>query len=314
MKFITKHMALLILTTAVCSFFFPSVTGIIKTSWIPILLGCVMFGMGLTMESSAFTEVFRRPGNIILGCICQFTIMPLLAAGLSFAFRLPPELAVGVILVGCCPGGTSSNVITYLSHGDLPLSVGMTTLSTIIAPVLTPLLVKLFAGTYIPVNVWEMFLSIIEVIIVPIALGLLIKRFLPALTQKVAPCLPAFSTLVIISIVMAVVSANASKLHSCGLLVILVVIIHNLLGYALGFLVGKLAGLTPPKYTAISIEVGMQNSGLACSLAATHFSSMALAGLPGAIFSVWHNISGALVARLYERVNAHNYKYLFWDE
>jgi len=301
--YITKYMAAIVLVAAVCSFLFPSVTGHVRTSWVTPLLGCVMFGMGLTLNLGDFVKVFRRPKDVIIGCLCQFIIMPLLAVLLTRIFRLPAELAVGVILVGCCPGGTSSNVITYLSKGDVALSVGMTGVSTIIAPLMTPFLVKLLAGQMIPVDFWGMFLSIVEVILAPIALGLLAKRFLPKATAAVVPYLPAFSTVVITLIVVAVVSANAAKLHSCGLLIIAVVMLHNLCGYALGFGAGKLLRLESPKCTAVSIEVGMQNSGLACSLAATHFAAMALAGVPGAVFSVWHNISGALISRLYSRLN-----------
>lgn len=294
-------MAAIVLVAAVCSFFFPKVTGVVRTSWVTPLLGCVMFGMGLTLELKDFGKVFRRPKDVLIGCVCQFVIMPLLAWGLAWAFRLPTELALGVVLVGCCPGGTSSNVITYLSKGDVALSVGMTGISTLVAPLLTPLLVKLFAGAYIPVDFWGMFLSIVKVILLPIALGLIIKKYLPKVSTAVLPFLPAFSTLVITMIVMAVVSANSSKLHECGLLVIGVVMLHNLLGYGLGYLVGWGLKMEPAKRIAVSIEVGMQNSGLACSLAATHFATMALAGVPGAIFSVWHNISGALYARIFRR-------------
>ena len=302
-SFITKYMAVIVLVAAVCSFFWPGVTGVVKTSWVTPMLGCVMFGMGLTMNLSDFVKVFSRPKEVVVGCLCQFTIMPLLAFGLVKAFSLPADLAVGVILVGCCPGGTSSNVITYLSKGDVPLSIGMTGVSTLLAPLLTPLLVKLFAGQMIPVDFWAMFLSIIEVIIAPIALGLLARRFLPKVTDKVTPYLPAFSTCVITLIVIAVVSANAGRLHSCGLLVIAVVVLHNLCGYALGLGIAKMLKLPSQKTTAISVEVGMQNSGLACSLAATHFQALALATVPGAVFSVWHNISGALLSRIYVRMN-----------
>lgn len=301
-------MAFIVLAVAAGAFFAPGVFGHIKTSWVTPLLGCVMFGMGLTLNISDFKGVFSKPKDVIVGCLCQFTIMPVLAFLLSKAFHLPAELAIGVILVGCCPGGTSSNVITYLSKGDTALSVGMTAISTILAPVLTPILVKIFAGEMVPVDVMGMFLSIIEVIIAPIALGLIVKEFLPKATSAVTAYLPAFSTIVITMIVAAVVSANAASLHTCGILVIAVVILHNLCGYALGFLVGKSLGLSSPKQTAVSVEVGMQNSGLACSLAASHFSTMAMASVPGAVFSVWHNISGALVARLYSRINSEEKK------
>ena len=302
-RFITRYMAVIVLVAALCSFLWPSVTGVIRTSWVTPLLGCVMFGMGLTLELRDFAKVFSRPKDVITGCLCQFLIMPLLAFGLVKAFRLPPELAVGVILVGCCPGGTSSNVITYLSKGDVALSVGMTGVSTLLAPVLTPLLVKVFAGQMIPVDFWGMFLSIVEVIIIPIALGLAVKEFLPKVTGVLVPYLPAFSAMVITLIVIAVVSANAGRLHTCGVLVIIVVILHNICGYALGLAVGKMLKMPSSKATAVSIEVGMQNSGLACSLAATHFQALAMATVPGAVFSVWHNISGALLSRLYVRFN-----------
>ncbi|MCQ2147722.1 MAG: bile acid:sodium symporter family protein [Bacteroidales bacterium] len=301
---ITKYMAVIVLLVAACAFLWPAVLGHIKTSWVTPLLGAVMFGMGLTLELNDFKNVFSRPKDVIIGCLCQFTIMPLLAVGLSWVFKLPQELAIGVILVGCCPGGTSSNVITYLSKGDVALSVGMTGLSTILAPLLTPLLVKVLAGTMVPVDVMGMFLSIIEVIIVPISLGLIVKKIFPKVTSAVTEYLPAFSTIVITMIVAAVVSANSASLHKSGLLVIAVVILHNLSGYALGFGVGKALKLSPQKSTAISVEVGMQNSGLACSLAASHFAALAMASVPGAIFSVWHNISGALISRIFSKQNS----------
>lgn len=294
-------MAVIILAAAVLSFLFPGTTGCVRTSWITPLLGCVMFGMGLTLDFRDFVVVFSHPKDVLAGFICQFTIMPLAAMALCRLFSLPPELAVGVILVGCCPGGTSSNVITYLSKGDVALSVGMTGVSTLAAPIMTPLLVRLLAWTIVPVDFWGMFLSIVNVIVVPVAAGLAVKRFFRKFADAVVDYLPAFSTTVITLIVVAVVSANAPQLRTCGLLVMLVVILHNLLGYVLGFMAGKLLGMSEPKRKAVSIEVGMQNSGLACSLASSHFSAMAMATVPGAVFSVWHNISGALLARLYNR-------------
>lgn len=300
---ITKFIAVIVLIGAAVAYLWPAPMSHISTKWVSPLLGVVMFGMGLTLDVREFGRVFTHPRNVLVGFLCQFTIMPLAAVLLVRLFSLPPELAVGVILVGCCPGGTSSNVITYLSKGDVALSVGMTSVSTLVAPVITPLLVKLLAGAYIPIRFWAMFLSIVEVIILPIALGLLIKRFFPRFSQAVADYLPAFSTIIITVIVMAVVAANSGSLHICGLTVIVVVILHNLLGLLLGLLAGKLLHMSVRQMTAVSIEVGMQNSGLACSLAATHFASMALAPVPGAVFSVWHNISGALAAKVYSHAN-----------
>lgn len=295
---ITRYMSVLVLAAALCAFLWPEVCGCIRTSWISPLLGLVMFGMGLTLDWKAFATVFARPLEVSIGVLCQFLLMPLIAWGLVRLFRLPPELAVGVLLVGCCPGGTSSNVISYLAGGDVALSVGMTTVSTLLAPVITPLLMKLLAGAVVPVDFFAMCLSILEVVILPVALGLLAKRFLPAFSAKVLPALPAFSTVVILLIVVAVVAANAGKLRDCGLLIMAVVILHNLSGYALGYLAARGMRFAAVKAKTVSIEVGMQNSGLACSLAATHFPDLAMASVPGALFSVWHNISGALLARI----------------
>ena len=227
-------------------------------------------------------------------------MMPLLAWGLTWAFALPKELALGVMLVGCCPGGTASNVITYLAKGDLALSVGMTATSTLLAPVLTPLLVWLLAGTMVDVDTLGMLQSIVYVVIAPIIVGLLCQRFLPKLTKSVVPYLPAFSSIVIALTVGVVVSHNADRLLMGGLIVIFVVMMHNLLGLSTGLLIGKLLHIPKPKCVALSIEVGMQNSGLASSLAVLHFAAYPLAAIPGAIFSVWHNISGALAAKLYQ--------------
>ena len=297
-KLISRWMALIVLVVAAGSLIWPEVFGVIHTAWISYLLGAVMFGMGLTLNLHDFKVVFSRPKDILIGVVAQFCIMPLLAWLLTKAFQLPPELAVGVVLVGCCPGGTSSNVITYLAGGDLALSVGMTGVSTLLAPVMTPLLTWLLVGATVDVEPLSMFLSIVQVVILPIALGLAVKQYLPNVTTRVNEFLPAFSTLAITAIVAAVVSANAPQLKTCGFVVILIVVLHNLWGFALGYLLSWLLGLSRPKRTAISIEVGMQNSGLACSLAGQHFQTMALAPVPGAIFSVWHNIAGALLARM----------------
>jgi BASS family bile acid:Na+ symporter len=218
---------------------------------------------------------------------------------LTKAFSLPADLALGVILVGCCPGGTASNVITYLAKGDLALSVGMTATSTVLAPFMTPFLTWLLAGTLVDVNTLGMLQSIVYVVIAPILGGLLIQHFLPGFTKRAVAYLPAFSTLVIAFVVGIVVGHNASRLLTGGLLVIIVVMLHNLSGLALGYGVGRMLSLSHEKRAAISIEVGMQNSGLASSLATLHFAAFPMATIPGAIFSVWHNISGALVAKVY---------------
>ena len=294
--FFGKWMALIVIAIAALALFVPQTCLWVKTSWINWLLGIVMFGMGLTLKMDDFKVVFSRPKDIIIGFIAQFTLMPLIAFLLTKAFNLPTEIAVGVILVGTCPGGTSSNVMTYLSKGDVPLSVGMTAVSTLFAPLMTPLLTLLYAGQRVDVNAVAMFLSIVKVVLLPITLGLVCNYFFEKVTREIVRILPLISTIAIIMIIASVVSANSARLKTVGVMVVIVVILHNLLGYATGYGVGKLLRLNTTKCRALSIEVGMQNSGLATSLAATHFAQYPLATIPGAVFSVWHNISGAVYA------------------
>lgn len=197
--------------------------------------------------------------------------------------------------------GTASNVMTYLAKGDLELSVGMTTVSTVLAPILTHLLTLLYAGERVHVDALGMFLSIIEVVILPIILGFVFKKLFPKQTQRMAAFLPAFSSVMIALIVGIIVSANAQKLLTGGLLIVLIVMLHNICGLSMCYLVGRVLRLPHHKYSVISIEVGMQNSGLASSMATVHFAMYPMATVPGAIFSVWHNVSGAVVAKLYAR-------------
>ena len=300
-KLISDYMGLLVLVAAIVALAAPSAFSGIRPTVINPLLGVIMFGMGMALRLEDFRIVFSRPRDILIGCTAQFTIMPLLAFALSRLFALDEALAVGVVLVGCCPGGTASNVITYLAKGDLALSVGMTATSTILAPVLTPLLVWFLAGKTVDVDVIGMLLSILWVVILPIVAGLIVKWFWPRFTEKATAYLPALSSLAIAFIVMIIIAANASKLLLGGLIIVVVVILHNLCGLGLGWLIGHLLHLPAAKRKAISIEVGMQNSGLASSLATLHFAAYPMATIPGAIFSVWHNISGAIVARLYAR-------------
>ena len=297
--YISDYMGVLVLAAALLALAIPSVIQQVPTKVINYLLGVVMFGMGLTLNLKDFKIVFSRPKDVIVGCLAQFTIMPLLAWGLSSLFALDEALALGVVLVGCCPGGTASNVITYLAKGDLALSVGMTGVSTLLAPLLTPLLTWGLAGKSVDVDVAGMLLSILWVVILPIVVGLTVKGLWPQFTEKATAYLPAVSTLAITSIVAIVIGANANKLMAGGLIIVVVIMLHNICGLGLGYLIGRLLGLSEPKKRAISIEVGMQNSGLASSLATIHFAAYPMATIPGAIFSVWHNISGAMVARLY---------------
>lgn len=301
---IADYMGVLVLLSAVAALVWPEFFSQIKPTVINPLLGVIMFGMGLTLRWKDFRVVFARPKDVVTGCVAQFTVMPLLAFLLARLFRLDDALTIGVVLVGCCPGGTASNVITYLAKGDLALSVGMTGVSTLLAPVMTPLLVWLLAGATVDVDVWGMLLSILWVVIMPIVAGLLVARLWPRQTVAATDFLPALSSLAICAIVLIVIAANAQKLLTSGVIVVLVVMLHNIGGLSIGYLTGRLLRLPDAKRRAISIEVGMQNSGLASSLATIHFATYPMATIPGAVFSVWHNISGALVARLYARGSA----------
>lgn len=265
------------------------------TSW---FLGAAMFGMGLTIPVEDFKTVFTHPKEIVIGCIAQYSVMPLAAWLLSVLLNLSPDLAVGVILVGCCPGGTASNVITYIAGGDVSLSVGMTIVSTLLAPIMTPLLTYWLAGAWVDVSLMAMILSVVKVILIPVLLGIAVHRLLGARMKKISSLVPLISVVAIVMIIAGIVANNVEKILTCGLLVLGVVILHNFLGLALGLLISRLFRVDYDKTTAIAIEVGMQNSGLAVSLATANFAANPLATLPGAIFSVWHNISGSIFASL----------------
>ena len=296
-SFLTRFIGVVIIIFSVFSFFVPSAFAW-TTTYTSTFLGVAMFGMGLTIKMGDFRVVFSHPKEIILGCICQYTIMPLCAWGLAVLLHLSPDLALGVILVGCCPGGTASNVITYIAGGDVPLSVGMTIVSTLIAPLMTPFLVYVLAGAWVEVSFVAMVISVVKVILVPVLLGILIRSLFGKQIQKISDVLPLISVVSIVMIISGIVANNNEKIVSCGLLVLGVVMLHNLCGLGIGLMLANVFHVEYNKATAIAIEVGMQNSGLAVSLATANFAANPLATLPGAIFSVWHNISGSVFASI----------------
>ncbi|PSM52337.1 bile acid:sodium symporter family protein [Campylobacter blaseri] len=303
---VVKYMAILIVAGAVFGLFFPKMNIVINnTSWIPYLLGVIMYGMGLSVKLIDFKELIIKPKFVIAGVLAQFIIMPLLAWALVSLFNLPMGLAIGVVLLGASPGGTASNVITYLSKGDVALSVAITSCTTFLAPFATPFLVNLIIGQKIDINLIAMFISVIKIVILPIILGILTHMFLPKLTKTLKEIFPSISALTIIIIVTVIVGINSQKILSNLSVIFLVVILHNILGLIFGYFVGKtLAKDTKDmdKVKAITIEVGMQNSGLATSLALLHFAAYPLATVPGALFSVWHNISGGILASIFSRM------------
>ena len=298
-RFVSASFPFWVLLFAILAFFRPAWFLPLTVAIAP-LLGLVMFGMGLTLKGEDFREVARHPIRVLIGVLAQFVIMPGLAWLLCRLLQLPAEIAVGVILVGCCPGGTASNVMTWLSRGDVALSVAITSVTTLLAPLVTPALVWLLASAWLPVSFAAMFLSILQVVLVPIALGLLAQRLLGERTRQVAEVLPLVSVFSIVVIIAAVVAASQARIAESGLLIMAVVMLHNGFGLLLGYLTGKLTGMPLAQRKALAIEVGMQNSGLGAALANVHFSP--LAAVPSALFSVWHNLSGSLLAALFRRM------------
>ena len=269
---------------------------------VPWLLSLIMLGMGMTLRPADFAYVARRPVAFVIGLVAHFVIMPGAGWLITRVFPLSPSLAVGVILVACAPSGTASNVMVYVARGDTALSVAVTSVSTLLAPVLTPLLVLGLAGRYLPVHPADLFISILQVVLVPVVLGFLLRRFAEPVVQRCLPILPLLSVLGIVAVVMAVVAGSASVLRSAGVLILLAVVLHNALGLAFGYLAARTFGLSVPARRAVSLETGMQNSGLAASLATAHFNP--IAALPAAVFSVWHNVSGSAVAGFWARRTA----------
>ncbi|MFJ3957353.1 bile acid:sodium symporter family protein [Arthrobacter sp. NPDC090010] len=261
---------------------------------VPYLLGVIMFCMGLTLTPPDFASVARRPWAVLLGLVAHYVIMPGAGWLIATLLQLPPELAVGVILVGCAPSGTASNVMAFLAKGDVALSVAVASVSTLVAPLVTPALTLLLAGSFLKIDAGGMVLDIVKTVLLPVIAGLLARLFLRKAVARILPALPWASALVISFIVAIVVAGSASKLLAAGGIVFVAVVLHNGFGLGLGYLAGKLGRLDDRARRALAFEVGMQNSGLAATLATAHFSP--LAALPSAVFSVWHNVSGAIVA------------------
>lgn len=293
-KFLGAYFPVLVILAAAAAYFNPPV---FKTAvpYIPQLLGVVMLGMGLTLTKDDFVAVFEQPRDVVIGVLLQFIIMPLLGVAIAMGMGMSPELAAGFILVGCVPSGTASNVMTYLAKGDVALSVTVSSITTLLAPFVTPYLFMWLGGKYIPVNATALLVDILKIVLVPIICGVAIRQLFSQLVLKLVKVVPIISVLAIIAIVAAVVAASAERLAAVAGIVVIGVALHNLLGYLVSYVVArKVCGMSEPKARAISFEVGMQNSGLGAALAMVHLSPVA--ALPSAIFSVWHNISGPSLA------------------
>lgn len=301
--FISRYMALEVLLGAIVALKYPETIGTCPPRVIPWLLGAVMFGMGLTLRGRDFALVLARPRDVLLGVGAQFILMSGLAWLVAKALGLPDEIALGIVLVGTCPGGTASNVIAYLARGDVALSVTMTSCSTVLAPFLTPLLTLGLAGHSVDVDAAAMLISIAKVVLLPVAVGVFVNECFGSFARRIRGAMPAFSSIAIVVIVMVVMAASATRILDNLGIILVAVILHNVLGLACGYGVGRLCGMDASRCRTVAIEVGMQNSGLAVSLAHTHFAAYPLATVPGALFSVWHNLSGSLFAALCRRLD-----------
>lgn len=294
-QFIQKTFALWVILFAGIALLAPDLFVWLK-AYIPWLLGIIMLGMGMTMTVDDFKGVLQSPKAVFIGVAAQFIVMPSLAYLLCKMMNLPAEIAIGVILVGCCPGGTASNVITYMAKGNTALSVACTSVSTLLAPLLTPAIFYLLASQWIEINASSMFISILQVVLFPIILGLIIRAILKSKVESYIQVMPLISVVAIVAIVAAIIGGSKAQILESGLLILGVVALHNGLGYLLGFWASRLFELPYPDCKAVAIEVGMQNSGLGVALAAVHFSASPLTAVPSAIFSLWHNISGPALA------------------
>ena len=302
--FVSKTFALWAIIFALLAFLYPAYFVELRT-YIPYLLGLVMFGMGITLTFDDFGEVVKHPKSVIIGVVGQFVIMPSIAFLLAKAFSLPSDLAVGVILVGSCPGGTSSNVMTYLARGNTALSVACTTISTLLAPLLTPVIFYVLASQWIDIDASAMFASVLKMVLFPIFLGLVIRALLKKQMAQISQTMPLVSVIAIVLILAAVVAGSKDKIIDSGLLIFGVVVLHNCLGYLVGFLAAKALRLNNYDSKAIAIEVGMQNSGLGAALATAHFNP--IAAVPSAVFSFWHNVSGPILANYFSTLkNQHD--------
>lgn len=304
-KFLTKYFTFFVILVALLAIFIPgpgttlATTKVGNLSAVSILLMIVLFGMGITLTPNDFKRVARNPLQVILGTIAHYVIMPFIAFLLVHLFGLTGAAAVGVILVGSAPSGTSSNVMSFLSGGDVALNVSIGLLSTLLAPVMIPTLLKLLAGKWVNVPFSSMFFSAFQIVVIPIVLGIIVHTIFKEHVQKVIEIMPLISQVAILVIILAVLSANSKTILAVSTLILVpVIILHNLLGYLLGYGFSKLMKMDTPQQKAITFEVGMQDSALASTLAISFFEPAS--AIAAVMFSVWHNISGSVLASLWK--------------
>lgn len=320
-KVLSDKSAFFVIAVAVLTLIWPAMMGWVNVklftdplgngfTWQSLIIGFIMFCMGLTLTKRDFKILAERPFDICIGAIAQYLIMPFSALAICHLLALPDALALGLILVGCCPGGVSSNIMSYLCHGDVAYSVGLSTVSTLLAPIMTPLLVtQLAGGISIELAPLPMFLSIIETIILPVLLGFGLNLLLEgnATYREVAKCMPGVAVLGLACVVGGVTSSQGSLFFTSGVVIFAAVLLHNAVGYALGYLAGRLTRMNTAKKRTIALEVGMQNAGLATNLATTtaQFAALPQAAIICAVSCVWHSISGTLLANAFAAWDSH---------
>jgi BASS family bile acid:Na+ symporter len=299
--YLTKWTPIFVAAVAVFTYFFPNTFAWVKGNAQTSILGFIMLTMGLTLSKEDFLILISRPIDMLIVVTTQYLLMPLIAWTISKTFNLPHPIAIGLLLVGCCPGGVSSNIMSFLCKGDVAFSVGMTTVTTLLAPIMTPILMLYLAGENIDVDAIGMFKSILIVTILPIALGLGLNAALNKSTRfnEIKKTLPGVAVIGLACIVGGVVSAHGQKIVTSAFIIFAAVFLHNTLGYILGYTTGLLAKFSSSKCRTVSIEVGMQNAGLATVLSAKHFPAMPEAAIASAVSCVWHSISGALLAGVF---------------
>ena len=305
-KFIERYFFIIVLLAVAVSLLYPNSFKWVMSEYngisiLNLLLSIILFTMGTTLKVDDFVNVFKKPKEIAVGISAQYIIMPLIALALAKIFSLNDALTVGLVLVGTVPGGTASDVITFLSKGDVALSVSLTAVSTVISPILTPLITLLLIANQIQFNPVDMFISIVEIVIIPIVLGLILNYKFPDFCEKLKDYLPAVSSIVICLIVAGVVGVNKQAILTSSAVIMVVIILQYFLAMALGFGVGYLAGMNKKQIVTIAIELAFQNSGLSTGLAKTHFPGLVQATVPGALYSVWQNFAGSILAYVFRR-------------
>lgn len=305
-KFIEKYFFIIILLAVAVSLVYPNSFKWVLSNYnginiLNLLLSIILFTMGTTLKADDFINVFKNPKEIATGISAQYVIMPLIALALAKLFSLDDALTVGLVLVGTVPGGTASDVITFISKGDVALSVSLTAVSTVISPILTPFITLLLIGNQIHFNPVDMFISIIEIVIIPIILGLILNYRFPDFCDRLKDYLPTVSSIVICLIVAGVIGANKQAILTSSVVIIIVIILQYFFAMLLGFGVGYLAGMGKKQIVTVAIELAFQNSGLSTSLAKTHFPDLSQATVPGALYSVWQNFAGSILAYVFRK-------------